>query len=139
MSRFEKHIGAGKEIEIEGEKYTLKPLGTESIGDFFKAMKAFSRFGKDTPLHEALAGIDDAGLDGLRRLIDATLARSFPEEWRSNQDEVKAFGMKYMMVLLPAIVELNSAEAPTTHEEVKKDKLLQRLSDAGYQKQDTGQ
>jgi len=125
-SRFSKHLAKGSEIEIEGEKYTLKPLGTSSLPDFFKAMKAFSHMSKDSKPEDFMKNMTDETMSSIQRLIESTLEKSFPEEWKNNSDEVKAFGMKYFMVLLPKIFEMNSAEAGTI-EQKKIDKIKERL------------
>ena len=42
MGKLSKHLGSGEPLKIDGEEYVLKPLSTEDIPHFFKAMKAFS-------------------------------------------------------------------------------------------------
>jgi len=100
MSKFEKHIGKGVPVEIDGEEFILKPLTTEFIPDFFMAMKSFS--GED-----GLNNMDKAGLKSIQNIIDATLERSYPDE---PEEMRKVFGMKYMPILLPKIIEMNSIE-----------------------------
>jgi hypothetical protein len=132
MGRFAKHIGNGEEIEIDGEKYTLKPLTTDAMPDFLIAMKAFSSGAKEgANVAEIFAGLNAENILALKNLIESTLRVSFPEEWKNEQQELKTFGMKYMMLLLPKILEINSAQdKDNTHEAVKKERIMERLSNA---------
>lgn len=127
MTRFAKHLGKGAEVEIEKEKYVIKPLGTEHLPDFFKAMKSFAGMGKDSKIEDVMKNMNDECVGAIQRLIDATLEKSFPEEWKENQNEVKEFGMKYMGVLIGKIFEINSSEAGT-HEAKKKKELFDKLN-----------
>lgn len=111
MGRFEKHIGKGEEVEIEGEKFLIKPLTTDDLPDFFKIMKSFSGANKDEASNEdVLKNISDDGLASVRKVIDKTLTISFPEEPEADR---KAFGLKHMGVLLGKIMELNFSMAET--------------------------
>jgi len=123
MGKFEKHIAKGEPIEIDGEEFVLKPLTTEFIPDFFRAMKAFSGAKEGASIEETLKNIDDAGLKAIQRIIEGTLTRSYPEESEENR---KTFGMKYMMILFPKIIEINSAQ-PKDIETIKKAKVLERV------------
>lgn len=125
-TRFSKHLGKGSEIEVDGEKYTLKPLDTESLPDFFAAMKAFSGAGEGASTAEMLASLTAEGVASIKNLIEDTLKRSFPEEWKADEGEVKSFGMKYMMVLLPKIIEINSADVP--EETKRRERAMERLN-----------
>ena len=110
MGKFEKHIGKGESIEIDGEEFVLKPLTTEFIPDFFRAMKAFSgaSSGGITPA-EILSNLDEEGLNAIKNMVEETLKKSFPDEWAKNSEEVKTFGLKYMHILIAKIFELNTA------------------------------
>jgi len=109
MGRFEKHLGKGEPIVIDGEEYILKPLGTEFIPDFFRAMKAFSGASEGATPSEILANLDDKGLAAIQNIIEETLKKSFPNDWVKDQEELKALGLKYMHVLIAKIFELNTA------------------------------
>ena len=52
-------------------------------------------------------------------MIESTLKLSFPDEWRTNQDELKAFGLRYMHILISKIFEINTA-TPQTNEALNK-------------------
>lgn len=128
MSRFSKHLGDPEPIEIEGEQYVLKPLTTEYIPDFFKAMKAFSGAGEGGDVKDALSEINEEGLMAVRRLIEATLKISFPDDWKNDQHEVKQFGLKYMHLLIGKIFEINSATVESKDVgAIKKAETLKRL------------
>ena len=111
MSKFTKHLGQSEPIVIEGDEFLLKPLTTESIPDFFRAMKAFSGAGEGASTSDVLANIDDAGLAAIENLINQTLQKSYPDEWKKDEDELKSFGLKYMHLLISKIFEINSAAA----------------------------
>ena len=124
MSRLNKHLGIGEPVTIDGEEFILKPLGTEAIPLFFKAMKAFSGAKANSSTEDMLKNIDDSGLNAVRQIIDKTLEASFPDEPKTDRD---LFGMKYMGILLPKIFELNSADVQGTK---NKEQLLSEVRQA---------
>lgn len=126
IGKLEKHLGKGEPIEIEGEEYILKPLTTEFIPDFFKAMKAFSGAKEGASNEEMLKNIDDAGLKAIQRIIEATVDKSFPDEPEKDRRE---FGLKYMATLMGKIFEMNSGEGKNI-ETIKKAETLKRLKNA---------
>lgn len=126
MSRFTKHIGIGEPLIIAGEEFLLKPLGTESIPLFFKAMKAFSgATGKDATKEDLFKNMDDSGLNALQTLIEKTLETSFPEE---DAIELKQFGLKYMQELLPKIMDINSSQTKTKSKMKKIESIRNRMA-----------
>lgn len=133
MGRFEKHLGKGDEIEIEGEKYLLKPLDTESLPMFFKAMKAFSGAGEGASVEDMLKNIDEDGLVAVQFLIDKTLTKSFPEE---PEEERKQFGLKYMVTLIGKIFEINMESGSVEVQRKQKviDKIKQKQNVAAESK-----
>lgn len=124
-TKFHKHLGKGSEIEIEGEKYVLKPLSTEFIPDFFSAMKSFGSMDKESSTEDFMKNLSEDSIVSIKKLVDATLKKSFVEEWKANEEEVKEFGMKYMMVLLPKIFEINTVQ---NIEVEKKERIKKRLA-----------
>lgn len=125
MNRFKKHIGEGEPIEIDGEEFILKPLGTKYLPEFFMAMKNFSGAKEGASTEEMLKNINEEGLRAIQKLIDATLTLSCPEE---PEEDRKVFGMKYMGELIGKIFEINSADVKDT-ETVKKVRALQQIRD----------
>lgn len=125
MGKFEKHIGKGEAIEINGEEFILKPLGTEFIPDFFKAMKAFSGAKEGATPEELLKNIDDNGLKSIQKIIDTTLEKSFPDE---PEEERNQFGLKYMSLLIGKIFEINSSGVKDVGV-LKKIETLKRLKE----------
>lgn len=128
MGILSKHLGGGEPIEIgEGEnkdKIYLKPLTVEELPLIFKAMKAFSgASGENATTEDMLKNVDDDGANAIKELINKTLDKSLPEE---PEEERRQFGLKYMMVLLPKIMELNMA-TDTSHEAVKKKEAMDKL------------
>lgn len=124
MGKFEKHLGKGEEVEIDGEMFLLKPLDTESLPMFFKAMKAFSGASEGASIGETLANIDDEGLAAIKYLIERTLENSFPEE---SPEERKQFGLKYMVTLIGTIFEINMEKGSI--ETTKKQRIMDKIKE----------
>jgi hypothetical protein len=123
MGILSKHIGEPQAVDIGEDKIYLKPLTTEDMPLFFKAMKAFSGAKEGATSEDILKNMDDANLTAVAQLIDKTLTKSLPDE---PVEDRKTFGMKYMQVLLPKIIEINMA-GDKSHESTKKEELLARL------------
>ena len=70
--------------------------------------------------------MDDECINAIKDMINLTLETSFSDEWKEEQEELKQFGMKYMMVLLPKIMQLNTIE-PENIESIKKKRLMERV------------
>ena len=104
MGVLSKHLDAGEPLQIGEDKIYLKSLGTQHIPYFLKAAKAFSGAGKDGNPEDVFKNVDEDGLNAIQKLIDDTLTRSMPDE---PEEDRKQFGLKYMMVLLPKIMEIN--------------------------------
>jgi len=101
-TRFSKHLGEGNNIVIDGETYLIKPLTTDEAPLFFKVMKMF----------EEEKGLDftkltDESSNAIASIINITLERSFPDDWKADEQEVKRFGMKYMKEVFNAALEAN--------------------------------
>lgn len=107
MSKFSKHLGTGEPVMIDGEEFILKPLTVDYIPHFFKAMKAFSGAKEDATMEEIFKNVTDDGLEAIKTIITVTLNVSYPNE---DKEELMQFGLKYMMILLPKIMEINSAQ-----------------------------
>jgi len=121
MTRFKKHLGEGKEIEIEGEKYTIKPLTTDEAPLFFQLMTLF-----DGDNGMDVSKLDKTTSNALVSMLNKTLQKSFPEEWKDDEAEVKEFGMKYMMQIFNAVLEINVPQTEPKQDKVEE--LKQRLS-----------
>ena len=79
-------------------------------------MKAFSGAqGDNASTEDMLKNIDDEGLNAIKTLIQKTLTKSLPDEPQSDRDE---FGMKYMMTLLPKIMEINMQQEESKGSEI---------------------
>jgi len=126
MGILSKHLGVGEPLKIGEDEIMLKPLGTEAIPYFIKAMKAFSGAqDENATVEEMLKNVDDDGLNAIRKLIDDTLAISLPGEPESDR---KTFGLKYMMTLLPKIIEINM-QTLQTKEQTRKDEIIKRIKE----------
>jgi len=102
MSRFKKHLGEGKTITIDEEEFLIKPLTTDEAPLFFRLMRLANKDGSFD-----IMNMDEKTEDTFKTMLNMTLQKSFPTEWDEDQDELKAFGLKYMMKLFEAIVEVN--------------------------------
>ena len=127
IDSFEKHLGKGGEIEIDGEKYILKQLGTEYLSHFFKIMKGFSgasaKEGEEVSMEDMFKNLNDESLSSITKVIDATIDRSFP---KVPLEQRREFGLKYMNLLIAKIMEINSADVGNI-EQQKKIKVLDRI------------
>ncbi len=123
MSRLEKHLGGGEPLKIGEDEFILKPLGVDSLPDFFKAMKAFSGAKEGAEMEDILKNIDEDGLQAIQRIIEKTLEISMPEE---PEEFRKQFGLKYMGQLIGKIFEMNTAQ-DTSHEAVKKKATIEKM------------
>lgn len=126
MGRFSKHLDLGEPVKINDEDFTLRPLGVKYMSDFLKLMKVFSKMEKDKSMETFFDNLDDESIEIMKRLLLATLEKSFPDDWNNNKDELEEFGMKYMFVFIPKIFELNSADVKDVD---KSDKMKKRLEE----------
>ena len=133
MGKYTKHIDTGELYMIGGEEFKLKGLGSEYAPHFFKIMKLFSGLKpgdkEETVMEILLNNIDDESSKKIAEVIDATLKKSYPDE---PVDEMKQFGLKHMMELLPKIMEINSAHGKDT-EKLKK---IQKIKELRQKKED---
>ena len=129
MGILSKHLNLGEPIKIGEDEIKLKALGTEHIPDFFQAMKTFSGAKEGASTEDMLKNIDDDGLSAIQRLIDKTMEISLPDE---PEEDRKAFGLKYMMVLLPKIMEINMQQ----EKEVGKMKKIDALKKLQQKRQE---
>ena len=122
MGKFSKHFGENADIEIDGDIYTLRPLTVDNLSDFFMAMKAFKGAKENATMSELLDGMDKEGLNALSNLISIVLEKSYPDE---PVEERKAFGLKYMGILIGKIFEMNSQQSTSKQDAVSEIKRRQ--------------
>jgi hypothetical protein len=104
---FKRHLSSGEEIEIDGDKLILKPLTVDDLPDFFKIMKAMSGMAtENATVADIFKNMDDDGFNAIKKVIRKSLRKSYPN---ATDEELDTFGMKYSMLLLPKIMEINSA------------------------------
>jgi len=126
MGRLDRHLGKDEPLIIDGEKFQLEQLGTEYIPKLMKLGSVFAGAKTDDGAMDSIANADERVLGYMTELIDKTLELSLPDE---KPEDRKKFGMKYMMVLLPHIMKINSAEASTdTRKTQRVEDLKKRLS-----------
>ena len=123
MDKWEKHCGKTEPLMIDGDEFQLQQLGTEYIPTFLKLAGIFGNIKTDEDVSEAFNNADEDILNKIGGLIDKTLEISFPDK---DKETLKKFGMKYMMVLLPHIMTINSVQTQGM-EKTKKMETLQRL------------
>ena len=114
MTRFKKHLGTGKEIEIDGEVYVIKPLTTDEAPLFFQLMKLF-----DGDKGMDISKLDKTTSESLISILNMTLQKSFPEEWKEDEDETKTFGMRYLTDIFNAILEVNVPEGKDKDDKIQ--------------------
>ncbi len=114
MGKFSKHLGESGNIIIDGEEFILKPLTIEYAPKFFKIAKAFSGINEGKTdedkmklMNKALEEADESVFVAIGELISVTLHNSYPEE---DKEEMDQFGLKYMSLLFPKIMEINNPE-----------------------------
>lgn len=113
------HLGQGRTLELgKFGKVEIKQLGTEAIPDMLVVGSRISN-NTDNPLER----MDKDGGKSVQSLIELTLKKSLPEAWKTEPEEVKAVGFRYMMDLLPIILDMNSSNS---HESKKKADLLEK-------------
>jgi len=122
MGKFETHLGEQSKIEIDGETYYLSPLGTEYLKDIMSIAKVALKGGEDDS-----AFIDSLDFTIITRLVDATLAESYPEEWRKDNKKLKQWGLRNAMTLFSKIIEINVAK-PTGEEASKIEIIKAKLA-----------
>ena len=101
MGRFSKHLGEGAKIKIDDEEFIIKPLLTDHAPLFLELMSMGGDSGFD------LSKINKTSANTFKEILEVTLERSFPEEWKNDQEELKMFGMKYMTDIMGAIIDVN--------------------------------
>lgn len=122
-----RQLGHGAELNIDGEKIYLKPLGIEYFGDFLEMGKAMVVMeGKDTSEltnAEAIKLFTPDIITIITRLIKDTLKKSMPDV----EEELRAeWGMKYFGDVLNGIMTVNSFGS-SNHGDVKKQQMLEKL------------
>ena len=119
MSKFKRHISAGKDVKIKNETgeedvFHISPLPYEVLGDFFGLMKAFGKVD-----FKEIESIEDEGVKASRmldlfdkdtvslmsNLVFISLETSYPEE---PKDQLKCFVTGNLMKLLPEVIEVNT-------------------------------
>jgi len=120
MGRLSKHIGEGEEVEIDGEKFLLKPLGAEYYGDFMEIAKGFSGAKGDNDMEGMFKNFTDKTMKSISRVVIDTLKKSLPDE---TPEDIDIFAGKFMMILLPAITELNGVSGSNSRAKEKLESL----------------
>ena len=148
-SRYNKHINKGESIIIDGDEFILKCSGNKNVAKaYFRLMKVFgsikhkSKIGmnkeqvKEAEAEETqqmMASFDDNTTDAVLTLIGETLKASYPDE---DETEQEAFGIKYMMVLMPVVMKLYApAESNVAKETNKIEQFQQARTDGINNKQ----
>ena len=123
MGILSRHLGKGEELKVGEDTILIKPLGTEEIPNFFKAMKAFSGAQEGATTENMLKNLDDAGLNAITHIINKTLKISLPDE---PEEDRKQFGLRYMSQLLDIIFKINFQESDDQKRIAKIKKRLQK-------------
>lgn len=110
LEKFKRYIGKPIEIELEAEDGTkeifeLKPLPLKMIPEMLLIGKSFAKVPMDAPGEKFLECLDEDTTDRMRRLVEETLKRSYPE---LPQDLLDQFGAHNFMPLVSKIFEINN-------------------------------
>jgi len=119
----DRHLGKGKVYEFtspEGvvDKIEFKPLGTEYLADLFAVVKAIR---KSTTADDIIDSMDDAVLQRLNKLINATVKDAMPDISDAKRSQ---FAMQNFPEMMTAVFELNDFGSSRNVEVKKK---LERL------------
>lgn len=111
----------------------LKNPGTEGLGDFLILARDLSKGGDNST--NFLENLTNEGINSLTKLVNLSLKKSFPDEWKNDRDDLDQWAMTHSMVLMTKIMEMCSP--PMTHEQKKKQRL--KLQHARYKKENIKQ
>lgn len=113
MGRFSKHLSQGNTVVIEGETYQLKSIGTSYLPHFMRISQDISKAPKDVKDEEIMQYLTTTSINDFKDILEQTLKLSFPDEWKEDETEVKAFGLKFMSFLMEPIMKMNSYQSKT--------------------------
>lgn len=128
VSKLEQHLGLGEGVEIDGDKFDLKPIGVQFFIYIKRMSKLMSVLEKNKDSLETMEEskmldmLDEDSLRALESLVKDTIDESFPEE---KPETRKQFAQKHMFDLLPKIIEINIPQK--SHEAMRKKQALERL------------
>lgn len=98
-----------KEVEIKGEKYTLRPLSGRHLPKFFKVLKALEGSGKTAD--DFLTNLDEESMGLAHELCLETLKASYPDKEVALLDQ---FVTQNLLQMMPVLVEVNLPDNVST-------------------------
>lgn len=111
MSKYTRHINAGEDVEIGGEKFTLKASTDNKVPFlYFQAMKLMKGMDvkggeEDIDITLILENVEEDIIAAIVQLIKLTFLASYPDE---PEEDLNAFVNQNMMELFPIIIGLYS-------------------------------
>jgi len=110
----------------DGVEVKLKNPSTDGLVDFLKVTRDLSKIKKGAEGSEFMQALTDEGLVSLANLINLTLEKTFPEEWKTDEEGIKQWGMENNMLLINKVLEMCSPAM--THEDKKKARIKARVN-----------
>jgi hypothetical protein len=89
-----------KEVEIKGEKYTLRPLSGRFIGKLYSIVGKMSETGKE----DLSKQFDEETMANMYDLAYETFKASYPDQ---DEKTISAFVSQNLMLLIEPIVQVN--------------------------------
>jgi hypothetical protein len=129
MGRLSRHLGIGEKLIIDGQEYSIKPLTITELPLLFKLGKYLSGVTDKENSDDLLKSLPPEGAQALVDIIMVSLKRSFPDE---TDEDLAEFGMKYMNLIFPLILKLNSVDKPDDMK--RRDAMLEHIKKTNEQK-----
>lgn len=90
-----------REVEINGTKYTLKPLSGKYLPKLYSLVSVFDKVGKDDAFASAL---DEKTVEIMFTVCFESFRSSYPNE---PAEKLEAFVSQNLVKIFPAVVEVN--------------------------------
>lgn len=92
-----------KEVEINDEKYELRPLTGKYLPKLYAVSSKLGRFDEDSQ-DEFLDALDEEVVSKIFELAVETFRKSYPDQ---DEEQVEQWVAQNLMVILPALIEVN--------------------------------
>jgi hypothetical protein len=129
MGKYSRHLGAGEQVELDGEMFTFKPLGIEYSKHFMMIDKIFAGIKKEDAQKDPslfMQRLDEETIKLLVEIVFETVKQSADKD--DTEEDIKQFSGRYFMRLINPLLRLNHGGLKSlAHEETKKQEALGRL------------
>jgi hypothetical protein len=93
-----------KELDIEGQKYNIKPLTGKYLGKFFGVLKAVSKLKENSKPEEILDALDENTVTNLHLLTMESMKRS---GIKMEEEELDMYVAQNLFTLMGPVLEVN--------------------------------